>query len=461
VLLKKIIIALLILIFGYAVYFISEALPIGTGFTARFICTHVFKQERDPKFIFEREVKPEHPLFSVASYEVDYDQKTVTARGLGFFKKAVALYRPGLGCTLAVGKSLKQLKEQSRGVLPRPQIEDNLTYLDFPSKASLTFDQDKLDALIDKWMIEPGKDTMRNSRAILVAQNGAILSERYHEHFDKQTPILGWSMTKSVTNALIGVLVGKGDLDIRQQSVFPEWNDERKKISIDDMLRMSSGLKFEEVYGPLKDATYMLYDSVSMADYARDKHLETSPGSKWYYSSGTTNMLARLVFDNAGSSLEKTDKFVREELFDLVNMNTAFIEVDPSGVFVGSSYMYASARDWARFGQLYLQNGNFGGKQVLPAGWVSYSTSVTKHTPKGEYGAHIWLNAGNPQNSKNRKWPNLPADLFYFGGHNKQIVAVIPSLDLVIVRLGVTFDNSFDRGDFIKDVLSAFPAQSK
>lgn len=452
-LIKKIIISALVVVFGYAAYFISEALPIGTGFTARFLCTHIFVQQREPDIIFEREVKPEHPLFSVVNYDIDYDKKTVTAKGLGFFKKSVAVYRPGLGCTLAIGKSLEELHQQAEGISSLEAKADSQGYLDGPSQASIAYNPEELDSLLDKWMSEPSADSMRNSMAILVAQNGEILSERYNKVITRETPLLGWSMTKSVTNALIGILVGQGMLDVKQESIFPEWVGERSKISLDHMLRMSTGLQFQEVYGPLKDATYMLYDSESMADYAKNKALEASPGSKWYYSSGTTNMLAQLVYSKAGGSLVKTNAFIQEQLFEPLNMSTAFIETDPSGVFVGSSYMYASARDWARFGQLYLQDGRFGNKQILPAGWVQYSTSVTEQTPKGEYGAQIWLNAGNPADSANRKWPGLPSDIYYFGGHNKQIVAIIPKHKLVVVRLGVTFDDTFPRGLFLQEVL--------
>lgn len=450
---KKISISVIVAAFGYAAYFVGEALPIGTGFTARFLCTHTFVQQREADIVFEREVKPEHPLFSVVNYDIDYDKKTVTAKGLGFFKEAVALYRPGLGCTLAIGKTPEELYQQAKDILPLEIKEDRQSYLDNPSEATIAYSPVKLDLLIDKWMSEPSEESMRNSMAILVAQNGEILSERYNKAISRETPLLGWSMTKSVTNALIGVLVGRGKLDVEQENIFPEWVEERSNISLDHMLRMSTGLQFEEVYGPLKDATYMLYDSESMADYAKNKAMEANPGSKWYYSSGTTNMLAQLVYNKAGGSLAKTNKFIREQLFQPLNMSTAFIETDPSGVFVGSSYMYASARDWARFGQMYLQDGRFGNKQILPAGWVKYSTSVTEHTPKGEYGAQIWLNAGNPAGSANRKWPDLPSEIYYFGGHNKQIVAIIPKHKLVVVRLGVTFDDTFPRGLFLQEVL--------
>jgi CubicO group peptidase (beta-lactamase class C family) len=229
--------------------------------------------------------------------------------------------------------------------------------------------------------------------------------------------------------------------------------DERKSITVNHLLRMTSGLEFQEEYAPLKDATYMLYSSKSTSDYAIKKPLKYSPGSFWYYSSATTNILSRMIFDANGGTLEKNTLFLRERLLDKINMKTAILEPDSSGVIIGSSYMFASARDWARFGLLYLQDGVFNGERILPEGWVNYSTSVTDHTPLGEYGAQIWLNKGNPKGSENRKFPKLPEDLYYFGGYNKQIVAIIPSQKMVIVRLGATTDTSWDHEAFIKEVL--------
>lgn len=243
----------------------------------------------------------------------------------------------------------------------------------------------------------------------------------------------------------------------KKKELFPDWSfDERKNISLDNLLRMNSGLEFEEVYGPLKDATYMLYSSYSTSDYAMEKKLANPIGKNWYYSSGTTNLLSRLVFDATGKTLDKNQKFLQERLLDKLGMKTAVLEVDSSGVIIGSSYMFASARDWARFGLLYLRDGVFHGERILPVGWVKYSTKLTENTPLGEYGAQIWLNRGNPENSINRKFPKLPADLYYFGGYNKQIVAIIPEKKIVIVRLGVTTDKSWDHEEFLYDILKAF-----
>ncbi len=453
---KKILIGVGFLLIVGVVYFLNAALPIGTGYSAKYICSHVFLDYRDPGQIYEREIKPTHPLFATASYEVDYENKLVITKAFGLFKKTTALYREGVGCTLVVDSTPEELKTQSQNIPPRTVIEDSQPYLENPSnKRTALFDQKKLEDILDSYTKEPSPTSNRNTRAILISQNGEVIAERYAEGISQTSVLLGWSMTKSVINAMMGILVKDGKFKIGDSNLFPAWSkDERKSITLNHLLRMSSGLEFQEEYAPLKDATYMLYDSKSTSDYAIQKPLKYPPGSLWYYSSGTTNILSRMIFDANGGNLEKNTLFLRERLLDKINMKTAILEPDSSGVIIGSSYMFASARDWARFGLLYLQDGVFNGERILPEGWVNYSTSVTDHTPLGEYGAQIWLNRGNPKGSENRKFPKLPEDLYYFGGYNKQIVAIIPSLKMVIVRLGATTDSSWDHEAFIGEVLS-------
>ncbi len=445
-----------ILTFLGILYFLNAALPIGAGYSAKYLCSHVFLGNRDPKEIFEREIKPTHPLFATATYEVDYEQKMVVTKAFGVFKKTVALYREGVGCTLVVNETIENLKAQSANISPRKVEIDSQPYLENSSnKADLQFNKEKLNSLLDSYLKEPSPTSNRNTRAILISQNGEIISEKYSKGINETSVLLGWSMTKSVINALMGILVQDKKFSIQDSILFPQWKeDNRKSITIDNLLRMSSGLNFEEEYAPLKDATYMLYSSKSTSDYAIQKSLKVPPGSEWYYSSGTTNILSRLIFDANGGTLEKNTKFLRERLLDKLNMKTAILEPDSSGVIIGSSYMFASARDWARFGFLYLQDGIFNGERILPEGWVTYSTSVTDNTPLGEYGAQIWLNRGNPKGSETRKFPKLPEDLYYFGGYNKQIVAIIPSKKMVIVRLGVTTDGTWNHETFIDDVLN-------
>jgi CubicO group peptidase (beta-lactamase class C family) len=242
----------------------------------------------------------------------------------------------------------------------------------------------------------------------------------------------------------------------------PEWQNEddaRKKITLDQLLRMSSGLKFEEEYLPLYDVTYMLYGSYDFAAYAAARPLEADPGSKWNYSSGTANIVARIVRQTIEKQYDYYYRFIYEELFDKIGMYSAIVEPDSSGTFVGSSYAFGTPRDWARFGLLYLQDGVWQKEQILPPGWVKYSTTPTPKVPKGEYGAHIWLNAGSANNPQDRRWPSAPRDAFAATGFQEQKVIIIPSKKLVLVRFGATTDRkAWNTDEFIKRVLACLPS---
>ena len=267
-------------------------------------------------------------------------------------------------------------------------------------------------------------------------------------------------MTKSVTSALVGILVSSGKLALDEPAPVPEWQspgDPRAAITIDHLLRMSSGLDFDDRSGAaLSDVNRMLLRSPDAAGYAVEKPLQDAPGSAWYYSSGTTNILSRIIRARIGGTDADYWAFARRALFDRIGMPSAVMEPDASGTFVGSSFMYATARDWARFGQLYLQDGVWNGERILPEGWVAYTRRPAPAAPHGRYGAHFWLNGGEAVPVAERPFPSLPADLHYAAGYEGQYVIVIPSRELVIVRLGQTADRQAWRmDDFVAAVLAA------
>jgi CubicO group peptidase (beta-lactamase class C family) len=296
---------------------------------------------------------------------------------------------------------------------------------------------------------------------VVVVYDGQLVAERYAEGFHKDMPLLGWSMAKSITGALVGILVGDGKLDIHAPAPVPEWQaagDPRRAITLDHLLRMSSGLAFDEIYKPLYDATEMLYGSDDFAAFAADKPLAAAPDALWNYAGGTTNIVSRIV----RKTIEKEDpryyRFIYNRLFDRIGMYSAVLEPDTAGTFVGSSYCFATPRDWARFGQLYLNDGVWQGERVLPEGWVAYTTTPTPPAPRGEYGAHFWLNAGAPGDPANRLWPDAPRDAYAAQGFQEQKVIVIPSRKTVLVRFGATSNRSaWDTNQFIADVLAALP----
>jgi CubicO group peptidase (beta-lactamase class C family) len=457
------VVLILLIALGVGIYFVDSALPIGNGYTAKYLCSQVFLSGRNGGYVFEHEVKPTNALFSLIKYSIDYKDKTVTATGPGFGKPLTALYREGFGCTLAVDSTRDELIKQAQGALLRKKHNPDQVWplgekVDTESLPP-EVDKARLNKAVEDAFKEPLPKKKRNTQGVVVVYKGRIIAEKYAEGFSPVTPILGWSMTKSVTNALCGILVKQKKLDIMKPAPIAAWKkpgDLRSQITIDQLLRMSSGLKFSEIYGPMKDVTDMLYDSKSMAQYAWEKPLGAKPDGAWYYSSGTANIIARIERDTVGGTLVDVYNFARINLFDKLNMYSAVIEPDASGSFVGSSYMFATPRDWARFGLFTLRDGVWNGERILPEGWMKYSTTPTPLAPKGEYGAHFWLNAGEKGNPKNRMYPSLPTDLYYLSGYNGQVVAVIPSRDVVIVRMGVTHDkSSWPQEEFIRQVLES------
>ena len=196
----------------------------------------------------------------------------------------------------------------------------------------------------------------------------------------------------------------------------------------------------------------MLYKYADMGGFAASQNLEYEIGSTWYYSSGTTNILSRMIREKLGDKAYY--EFAQQELFSKLGITTAIIEPDANGTYVGSSYMWASARDWARLGQLYLNNGIWYGDQILPKDWVAYTTTPTPHTDKGQYGAQWWLNAGEPGNENNRLLPNVPTDMYMMDGYEGQRVFVVPSKKLVVVRLGQNKRGGFDYDEFVSGVIN-------
>ena len=454
---------LLVLLLGATGWYAGQAVPIGTGYTAKYICSGVFVSGRDPKQIFNDDILPvDKTLTRLIDVEVDYRQKAVTTRALLFFKSKAA-YREGLGCTLLAGSGEETLPAApltSPPTLPRnrpwPLGEGGPEHL-FLSGSQ----KQKLDQALDRHFTEPGPGKKKATRAVLVVHDGHLVAERYAPGFRQDMPLLGWSMAKSVTNALIGVLVQQGRLQIHDPAPVPEWSgsqDPRRKITVDQLLRMSSGLKFDETYKPLHGVTRMLYRSPDFAAFAAAQPLEIEPDRKWYYSSGTANILARIVRQTIERSGGNPAVFMRRNLFDKIGMASAVFETDPSGTFVGSSYLFATPRDWARFGRLYLQDGMWNGERLLPEGWVRYSATPTPPAPQGKYGAHFWLNAGSPGNPGDRPWPRVPPDAFLADGYQGQRVVIIPSRKLVVVRFGLTVDPNYMKfEEFLSDVLGALP----
>jgi CubicO group peptidase (beta-lactamase class C family) len=311
----------------------------------------------------------------------------------------------------------------------------------------------KLQTAIESIFKEPDSILPVRTRAVVVLYHGQLIAEHYANGIDAHTRLAGWSMTKSVFGALTGILVKQGRLNINGPAPVPEWHDlhdPRHVITIRDLLQQRSGLDFEEVYSKSTDATCMLFEKADMGGFTAAHKLKDKPGAVFYYSSGNTNILSRLIRQTVGDSSYYI--FPYQQLLYKLGMYSAVIEPDASGSFVGSSYMYATARDWARFGLLYLNDGVFNNERILPEGWVKQSVAPVSGSLRG-YGFQIWLNAGT--DTSVRHYPDAPADMFYADGFESQLIFIIPSKDLVVVRLGLTQHNNFDGNKFLHDLLAA------
>ena len=334
----------------------------------------------------------------------------------------------------------------------------------FSEEIGKQFSPGRLSSAIDKAFAEKDPAHPVRTRAIVVVYKGRIIAERYAPGISADTPLPGWSMAKSVTNALVGILVKEGRLSLDRPVQVPEWsgaNDPRKKITLDQLLRMSSGLEFDERAGPfVSDVNRMLLRSRDASAYALAKQLRYDPGSRWQYSSGTTNIISRIIRNSFGGRTADYHAFPRKALFDKIGMTGAVMEVDASGTFVASSFMYATARDWASFGLLYLQDGVWDGERILPPGWVDYTRRPSSTAPSGKYGAHFWTNGTPEMDDRLRPFRNLPADTYFASGYEGQNIVIVPSRDLVVVRLGMTRQRiTWGMAAFIAEILAAFSSE--
>lgn len=424
-------VALLVSIVGVVAY-LSPIAPIATGYAAKIGCSGHFVGGRP--FADAAGDLPDNPLVPLLRSSLDDDRGTVTATLLGLWS-STAWYTPGAGCTLADERPAFDVAPPADGgsaaaaEWPRGDAVDAAAAV-----ADQGIDGDALSAAVAGAFAEDDPARRKNTRAVVVVHEGRIVAERYADGFDAATRLLGWSMGKSITNAIVGRLGQQGALAVGDSDLRPEWSgDARADITVDDLLHMTAGLAFDETHEPDTDVTRMLFTPGDTGAYAAAKELVAEPGTRWSYSSGTTNILCDVAHDASGMGAA----MARELVFGPLGMDSAVLEPDASGGLVCSSFPYATARDWARFGQWYLQDGEWDGQQLLPTGWVAASTRPVRVDTAQPYGAHWWLNEGA---DGGLRMPDVPADAFWASGNEGQHTVVIPSADLVVVRLGFTSD---------------------
>lgn len=460
--LKRFVFLLLVLVLTAGIRYTWSALPIISAYSAKNMCSCVMLSGRQPDDVRADELGS-FPL-SLGAVEVNYTDSSATGSVFGLAERK-AIFRKGLGCTLVSEITEEELRSQKIRIATTPPPEpDTATWLTrltdnvSPSVAFPDIDTARLRRLLDTAFTEPGPKPLRRTRAIVIVYKGKVVAERYAEGYDRHTMLTGWSMSKSITNALVGILVKAGKLQLHAPAPVTAWReDARRKITLHHLMQASSGLEWEEVYAGPSTATSMLFLKGNAASFAARSPLRHEPGTNFYYSSGTTNIISRIIRDATGDSLYY--RLPYEQLFYRIGMHRTLMEPDASGTFVGSSFTFGTARDWARFGLLFLHDGVWNGERILPEGWVTYTTTPAPAAELGEYGAQFWLNRGAPGNPSCRLLPDLPTDLYWADGYEGQNVFVLPSKDLVVVKLSQSTGNYLDDVMFLKEIIASIGRQ--
>lgn len=428
---------------GLGAWGLQQVLVVGVGHKAKVLCSGIFVSGRQPEAVEAGLQVDDLAVLRHIRATVDREAGSVTASTFGLVTRR-AVHREGLGCALALDGLEPPRLSAGPGAPTAPA--------DLPVRPGSAALQQAVASAFD----EPNQAHPRRTSAVVIVQHGSIVAEQYAADIGPATPLPGWSMAKSVTNALVGVLVHEGRLSLHAPAPVPEWHqpgDPRAMITIDHLLRMSSGLRFDEgMSSPRSDIMRMLFNAADVGRFAVDRKLDATPGSRWQYSSATTNILSRII-RNVIANDEAYLTLPRRALFDPLGMSSAVMETDATGTFVASSYVHASARGWARFGLLYLNDGVVHGVRVLPEGWVAYSTAPTPADPSSRYGAHFWVQV--PEGYAGAD-PGLPVPAFHAAGHEGQFVTIVPSYDAVIVRIGRTrYPDAWDHAAFVRNVLPA------
>ena len=413
----------------------DRALAVAPALVSHQLCSAVFVAGLEPDSYFREALAPDLSFLKpLERHSIDHAKGEVTA-SLGPFK-ATAVHRGAEGCLIARGK-----------VAPPVALPPPVAALAPPIAGDgvVTPTDPALAAALDRAFAEPDEGPRDFTKAVVILKDGRVIAERYAPGIGPDTPLHGWSMTKSVTNALLGVLVQQGRLKMDQPAPIPAWaaaGDPRHAITPDSLLRMASGLKFgsslSQTWTTAFDPTaQMVFARDDMAAMAQAAPVEAAPGARFQYSNGNTLLLSAIIRDAAGGDGASVTRFAHAQLFDKLGMTRPVLELDAVGTPIGASHMWATARDWARFGALYADDGVVGGERLLPKGWVDYSARLTPGSEAFGYGAGFWTNRGVSGLPAQRR-AGMGAGSFMARGSLGQFVVVVPEARLVVVRLGIS-----------------------
>ncbi len=437
-----------------------------SSMAAKTVCSAAFVAGRPTSNdLFAEDVLPASPVLAVVSTTIDEAAHSVTARFLGLFPRTASLVTDR-GCVLdAAPDATAVAYTPADDSTAWPQGDRARDAGQWPAGV----DAAALRAVVDAAFVGAGDPAAANARGVAVVHDGQLLIAEAAPGFEDGTALHGWSMTKTLTGMLFHTLAAeKGlSLDTAVVDAFPagtepawvgDWRtDERAGITLADLLHMRDGLANTESYEIWGNVPQMLYAEPDMSTWAADRPSEVPAGERWQYLSATTNILSAVARAQFTSDAEYW-AYPRTALFEPVGATSATIESDTAGTWVGGSYGWASATDWARFGQLMMDDGQWQGEQVLPPGWLDLATTPAMADGEGHgYGAQTWL-IGDPRDGDCRATPGIPEDTIAMEGHWGQMVAMVPSRDTVVTRMGWTVaDDVYDNCQFLADVLAALP----
>jgi CubicO group peptidase (beta-lactamase class C family) len=432
----------------------DRAIRVATGFVAHNICSKTFVSGLDPETVFAESLDRRgiRRLRWALRYHLDRGRNIVDASLAGLFGSRAAFHE-GFGCVVLHGPTQPYILKSDVAALKNPKDPPQLAEI---ADAAVVEPSDAgLKAALDHAFEEPASLPFRRTRAVVVVQDGKVIAERYAGGIGVDTPLRGFSMTKSVVNALIGILTQQGLVTPSFPAPIAEWRgDQRREIEIEHLMRMTTGLALDETNSGFDPSSQMVYLHGDMAGFAVQAPLIAAPGTRWAYSGPSTQILARIIRDAAGGP-EQSLKLAWRELFNPLGMRSVTLEFDASGTLQGSSSMLASARDWARFGLLYLQDGVVGGRRLLHEDWVDLSAAATLDT---DYGAGFWTNRSEHERAKGRIAMGIPRDAFFAFGDMGQRIVILQSQRMVIVRLGDSVDPTGDisgLGRLVREVIAA------
>ena len=420
----------------------ARAAGVPVHFTSHQLCSATFVAGMDPTEYYNEAIKPKlGPIGSLLRYEIDWQRQEVRTHLAGLVRSR-AIYDGPFGCRVLHPGREARFFEGATDDLELPVVSPS----SIAASSIVAAANEKLSEALDHAFAESASGPRRFTKAVVVLHRGRVVGERYAPGVTPATPLVGWSMTKSVTNALLGILVRNGKLDMRQPAPIAEWSapgDPRGSITGDQLLRMVSGIgcgqSLQTGFTSLFDAdTQMEFDMADQSAFAARTSLRAKPGTEWRYTNCNFVLLSRMIRDAVGGDAMSVRSFIQRELFAPLGFEHATLEYDSAGVPLGTIHLWASARDWARLGLLYLRDGVAeSGQRILPVGWVDDSTRLTPQSAdEYGYGAGFWTQRGNSAAARQRVAAGMPADSFMAVGSQGQYTIVIPSHDLVIVKIG-------------------------